>query len=173
MQISNTTSSTTVVLRSNPSIKATRFDPGKPLVRQELPGEPAFGSGAVSSFQDLLSMGDLDGYQAQLEKQGQMEQAMVIKKSDRIVGSIDRNSWAMFHDASIQGVWDQTKANPADFAQLLKKQGYQVDTYRPGAGPSYAEIHESIQHESYEALIVRQSLEFRREFFGRPGLPVY
>jgi hypothetical protein len=175
MQVGNATTPATVFFRNNISLKATLFEPEQPPVLEELdlPLQKAPGDRSASDVRNLLSMPGINEYQSQLEKQGQMEQSMVISKRGQVVGAVGRNGEAMFQESSIQGLWQKANSNPADFAQLLRQQGYQVETYQPGVGPNYAGVHEMIHHESYETLIARQSVEYCRELSSWSGCSAY
>lgn len=175
MQVDNATSSATIFFRNNSSLKATLFEPEQsPILKElDLPLQKAPDDRSASDLRNLLFMPGINEYQSQLEKQGQMEQSMVISKGGQVVGAIGRNGGAMFQESSIQGLWQKANSNPADFAQLLKQQGYQVQTYQPGTGPSYAGVHEMIHHESYETLIARQSVEYCRELSSWSGCSAY
>ena len=175
MQVGNATTPTTIFFRNNPSVKASLFEPEEPLVLKELnlPLQDAPGGRSASSLQSLLSMPGINEYQNQLEKQGQMEQSMVIRKGSQVVGAVGRDGGATFQESSIQGLWKRANSNPAAFAQLLGQQGYEVENYQPGDGPSYGEVHEMIHHESYDTLVVRQSVEYCRELSSWSGRSVY
>ena len=175
MQVGNATTPTTIFFRNNVSVKATLFEPDTPIVHEELdlPSQKALSGRSASSLQNSFSMPGISEFQNQLEKQGQMEQSIVIKKGDQVVGTVGRNGWAMLQESSIQGVWEKANNHPANFAQMLKQQGYEVETYQPGNGPTYAEVHEMIHHESYSTLIARQSVEYCRELSSLSGGSVY
>ena len=175
MQVGNATSPATVFLQNNTTIQATPFKPEESFVLKELdmPVQRAPNDRSASYFQNLLSMPGLNEYRNQLEKQGQMEQSMVIRKGGQVVGTVGRDGGAMFQESALQGLWNSASCNPAAFSQLLKQQGYVVGTYQPGDGPSYAEVHEMIHRESYETLVARQSVEYSRELSSWSGCSVY
>lgn len=175
MQVGNATTPATTFLQNNSTVKATLFEPEGSFVLKELdlPLQKASGNRSASYFQNLLSMPGINEYQNQLETQGQMEQTMVIRKGSQVVGAVGRNGGATFQEASIQGLWKRANSNPAAFAQLLRQQGYEVENYQPGAGPSYAEVHGMIHHESYDTLVARQSVEYCRELSSWSGCSVY
>ena len=175
MQVSNITTSSTIFLRNHPSTQASLVEPGKGFVVKELdlPLQKAPEGNSASNIQKLFSIPGINEYQNQLEKQGQMEQSMVISKGGQVVGAVGRDGGAMFQESSIQGLWKKANGDPAGFAQLLKQQGYQVDTYQPGEGPPYAAVHEMIHHESYETLMARQSVEYCRELSSWSGSSVF
>ena len=175
MQVGNAITPATIFFRNNTSVKATPFEPEQSpvLKEQDFPLQKAPDERSASDLRNLLSMPGINEYQSQLEKQGQMEQSMVISKGGQVVGAVGRNGGTVFQESSIQGLWQRANSNPAGFAQLLRQQGYEVETYRPGAGPRYAEVHEMIHHESYETLIARQSVEYCRELSIWSGCSAY
>jgi len=175
MQVGNATTLATIFLRNNTTVKATTFEPEESFVLKELdvPLQKAPGDRSASYFQNLHSMPGINEYQNHLEKQGQMEQSMVIRKGSQVVGAVGRNGGATFQESAIQGLWKRANSNPAAFTQLLRQQGYEVENYQPGDGPSYAEVHGMIHHESYDTLVARQSVEYCRELSSWLGCSVY
>ena len=176
MQVGNATiTPSSLFIRNNASASNPTTENKETPVVHELksPLKKAPGDRSASYFQNLLSMPGLDEYQNQLEEQGRMEQSMVIRKGSQVMGTVGRNGWAMLQESSLNVLWDRANGNTATFAQLLERHGYEVENFKPGAGPSYAEVHEMIHHESYNALVARQSIEYCQELNCRTGFAVY
>lgn len=110
-----------------------------------------------------FNLPSLAEYQNQLSIQGKQEQSMVITKGGTIVASISQENMATFQDSALARLWDKVDGDPEIFSSTLKKNGYDIAVFKQGTGPSYAEIHEQIHGESYDALIARQSIEYIQE----------
>ncbi|WP_028580865.1 hypothetical protein [Desulfogranum japonicum] len=116
-----------------------------------------------SSNSENFALPNLAAYQNQLSIQGKQEQSMVITRDGTIVGSISQENFATFQDSALAGLWDKVHGDTDIFSSTLKKAGYDIAVYEQGKGPTYAEIHEQIHGESYDALIARQSIEYIQE----------
>ncbi|MEH0022833.1 MAG: hypothetical protein V6Z89_24525 [Desulfobacter sp.] len=163
MQIETTPIPTTIALKGSPLIKGKRLDTRVVTAEPTTQGTPG------PSFLPDQPKLQISQYQNQLREQGTQEQSMVISKRNQVAGAIGRDGSAMFQDSSIGQLWQEAGNDPEVFAGLLKKEGYEVKTYSPGSGPTYAEIHQQIHGEPYATLVERQTAEYYREMLANSG----
>lgn len=163
MQIETTPFPTTIALKGSPLIKGKLLDSGVVKVEHTTQDTPD-----PSSLPDHPKL-QISQYQNQLREQGAQEQSMVITKRNQVAGTVGRDGSAMFQDSSIRQLWQEAGNDPEVFADLLKKEGYDVKTYSPGSGPTYAEVHQQIHGEPYAALVERQTAEYYREMLANSG----
>ena len=169
MQIEKTGYPTSIALRNNPHIKGTLIDTSHmTLQKDSIPQssknqpDPLFSSGRSK-------LSEISRYRNSLQEQGRQEQSMVITRGSQVVGSIGQDGSAMFQDSAIGQLWQEADRDPEVFADLLEKKGYGVETYSPGSGPVYAEIHQRIHGGNYADLIERQTTEFYQEMIANSG----
>ena len=110
-----------------------------------------------------FNLPSLADYQNQLSIQGKQEQSMIITKGGTLVASVSQENIATFQDSALARLWDKVEGDTELFSSTLEKNGYDIAVFKQGTGPSYAEIHERIHGESYDALIARQSMEYIQE----------
>ncbi len=95
-----------------------------------------------------------------------MRQTAVIKQNGEVVGTMSRSGTMFTSNAMGRLVQESGLSDPHSIESLLKERfggSIKVETFAEGAGPSYAEVHNSIYSESYESLIDRQTAEYQRE----------
>ena len=149
---------TTIALEGNPLVKGKLIDPGQ-LKIQKIPM-----MSPLNTIKNEFNAGSMiSNYRNRLQDQGRQEQSMVVTKAGQVAGTIGQNGRATFQNPSLMHLWQEAEQNPEIFADLLEKNGYDVESYDPGNGPSYAEVYQRIHGETYAALIERQTGEYYQE----------
>jgi len=101
-------------------------------------------------------------YEAQLRKQGNVQQNALITQNGEVVGSI--GSGFTSFQGNIASVLHQAGFSPDSDPQAMQEflnEKYdgkvQLEVFPEGKGPTYAQVHEQVYGSSFDALVSRQT----------------